>query len=615
MLWRALLYGLAFVGASAAANRQVAWLDFGKPLSDDIPGPSVGPSSTPSAHEHEFTLRHVFHHGAYKYPGLHKRLDVGEDAKSLLRSEDAASEHLDSLSGRSSAVLIERLRDRRPAVVESLVRTARITGDAVALGSSAWAVDEIPGPNVTDKDTVLSLARMAADAYDFPPDTGNWKNVNGSFNYSVSFGWESDGLRGHIFADEGNATIVIALKGTTSAVFDSSGTETNDKVNDNLFFSCCCGQQGNFLWRQVCSCASTTYTCNQTCLGTALREENRYYRAVLNLYSNVTELYPESNVWLTGHSLGGAVGAFLGLTYGLPTVSFEAPPDALAASRLGLPAPPGSYPGAPQSRSLTGAYHIGHTADPVYMGLCHGVTSLCALAGYAMESQCHTGLECIYDTVRDKGWGVSVNYHRVHTVIDDVLKAYDAVPRCAPNMECVDCFNWKFFESNGSDATTSRTTTTTSTSRRRTSTCKTPGWWGCLDETTTGTVTTTVSAPVLTTLTTTSTSTTCLTPGWFGCRERSTATITSTITSKETVPISTIVTTPPPPDPQESSRHPLRLTTTCLSRGWWGIGPCRISATKTLTLAAKGPGTNDASATPEPGTGSEQYVGPVTQEL
>lgn len=31
--------------------------------------------------------------------------------------------------------------------------------------------------------------------------------------------------------------------------------------------------------------------------------------------------------------------------------------------------------------------HVYHTADPLAMGTCTGVTSVCSLAGYAMESK------------------------------------------------------------------------------------------------------------------------------------------------------------------------------------------------------------------------------------
>jgi lipase ATG15 len=396
-------------------------------------------------------------------------------------------------------------------VVDPMVAAAREQGEVWALSPSAWTIDDIPGPNITDKETVLTFARMAADAYIQVPYTEDWEDVNPDFNSDTDFGWQGDGLRGHIFADDDNSTIVIALKGTSLALWDGAETTTNDKENDNLFFSCCCAQQGQLTWRKVCDCASSTYTCNSTCLVKNLKNENRYYQAARHLYSNVTALYPKSNVWVTGHSLGGAVSSLLGMTYGLPTVTFEAPGEALAATRLGLPAPPGSNPGAPQTRQFTGVYHFGHTADPIYLGTCNGATGSCTYYGYAMESACHAGYECVYDVATDKGWRVGIGTHRIHLVIDDIIKKYDTVPECVTTPECRDCALWKYFESNSSDPTTSsRSSSRTSKIRTRTETCKTPGWWGCLDESTTTTATTT--RPITTT--TSSTTSTCKTPGW-----------------------------------------------------------------------------------------------------
>lgn len=459
--------------------------------------------------DHTFTLRHILHHGTYRHPGLHRRQDiVSPDAEVWLARDDGFdAERVMPLRAKSQPRRIERLVDRRPSVVDPMVAQARERGYVLAGLPSAWTLDDVPGPDITDKETVLSMAFVAANAYVEKPGMPDWEEVGKPFNRSADFGWETDGLRGHIWADQTNSTVIIGLKGTTPAVFDGSGTTTNDKENDNLFFSCCCAQQGQWTWHQVCDCATGTYACNNTCVTQALRAENRYYQAARELYSNVTQIYPSSNIWVVGHSLGGAVSSLLGLTYGLPVVTFEAVPEALAAGRLGLPVPPHADPRYPQTREYTGSFHVGHTADPIFVGTCNGATATCSFAGYAMESACHTGSECTYDTVGDLGWRVGIGTHKIRSVINDVIKKYDKAPVCKFTPECRDCPNWKMYESNSTDPITSPTTTSSSLTRTRTATCQTPGWWGCLDETTTGTATTT---------STTSTSTsTCKTPGWW----------------------------------------------------------------------------------------------------
>ncbi|EXJ80806.1 hypothetical protein A1O3_07090 [Capronia epimyces CBS 606.96] len=531
---------------------------------------------------HDFTLRHIFHRGTYQDPRLHKRYDFRPQAPVLVTANDeslASVEEPPHFTARSSPLEIERLVDRQPNIIDKYLQHARLTGTPAILGTSAWTRDEVKGPNISDKDTVLNLAIMSADAYAPVPGEGDWQDVSQGYNRSKDFGWDGDGLRGHIFADEGNGTVIISLKGTSPAVFDGDGTTTSDKLNDNLFFSCCCAQGGQYFWRQVCDCYDSTYTCNQTCLVKALRQENRYYRAAIDLYTNVTELYPDSNVWLVGHSLGGAVTSLLGLTFGLPTVTFEAPGEDLPARRLGLPRPPSSDPHRPRTK-YTGSYHFGNTADPVFMGTCNGATATCTLGGYAMESQCHTGKQCVYDTVSDYGWRVGIGNHKIRNVIESVIKVYPTVPECTPDDECVDCYNWNFFESNGSHPTTTRTTTTSSSSTRtRTTTCKTPGWWGCLDETTTTGTTTT---PVVTT---TYTTTSCATPGWFGCKE----TVNVTVTTTTTLPTTSI----------PSSAGSTSASSTCEHPGWLG---CRDSTVTKGPSPSPTSSQTRASKTAEPHT-------------
>ncbi|KAH9872071.1 hypothetical protein J1614_006332 [Plenodomus biglobosus] len=565
-------------------------------------GASLAAPPPPPAHhtDREFSLRHIFHHGVYEYPQLHRRLNVPEKAAVWVADDvDSAShEPVSRLRVKAASMNIQRLADRSKDTIDGILEWARTKGRAVQLAEEDWTIDEIAGPNVTDQETVLSFARMASDAYILEPNTGEWQDVGGGFNYTEDFGWESDGLRGHIFADTENSTVVIGLKGTSPAMFDGSETTTNDKINDNLFFSCCCGQGGQYLWRQVCDCQTSAYTCNSTCLVTALREKNRYYYAAQELYHNVTALYPNAEIWMAGHSLGGAVSSFLALTFGHPAVTFEAVPEAMPASRLGLPVPPGHQIGTLQQRPFTGGYHFGHTADPVYMGTCNQASSVCTIGGYAMQSVCHTGQKCVYDTVKDFGWRVGIGTHKINEVIRDVIRKYDAPAKCEPYLNCTDCYTWEYFESNGTETTTTSSSKPTSTSktrssRTRTETCKTPGWWGCLDESTTSghSITTTTSST-----SSSSSTSTCKTPGWFGCLDETTTTTTSEAHTTSPAPAPTATTTSPSPTSTSSCRYPgwfggcldgdeppakthhtpkptatATTTTTCTSEGFFGL--------------------------------------------
>lgn len=50
-------------------------------------------------------------------------------------------------------------------------------------------------------------------------------------------------------------------------------------------------------------------------------------------------MYPNANIWLTGHSLGGGLSSLIGATFGVPVVAFESPAERLASQRLHLPRP------------------------------------------------------------------------------------------------------------------------------------------------------------------------------------------------------------------------------------------------------------------------------------
>lgn len=79
-----------------------------------------------------------------------------------------------------------------------------------------WRLENGSEPDVSDKETVLNLAKMSSDAYEFDNTAPDWLNFSAGFNLSSNFGWEDNRLRGHVFADAKNSTVVIAIKGTSA---------------------------------------------------------------------------------------------------------------------------------------------------------------------------------------------------------------------------------------------------------------------------------------------------------------------------------------------------------------------------------------------------------------
>ncbi|ETW83412.1 hypothetical protein HETIRDRAFT_458744 [Heterobasidion irregulare TC 32-1] len=314
-----------------------------------------------------------------------------------------------------------------------------------------WDEDEVQGPDTEKRETLLMLAKMTSNAYIAPTDPG-WYDLGGNWTVNEPVGWEddADGFRGYVFATPDNSTVVLSIKGTSLAIVGGGGgpTTKKDKLNDNLLFSCCCARV-DWTWTTVCGCYRGGWKCNQDCVEEALIEESLFYPIGTNLYNNISYMYPEANIWLVGHSLGGSLASLLGVTFGVPAVTFEAPGEKMASQRLHLPSPP----------STQHVTHVYHTADPIPMGTCNGVLSSCALGGYALESQCHLGKVIEYDTVSNLSWAADVRTHAILNVIDKVLSqpwaAAEEVGREVPEPrvqdDCVECFSWEFgnFSSTG----------------------------------------------------------------------------------------------------------------------------------------------------------------------
>lgn len=115
----------------------------------------------------------------------------------------------------------------------------------------------------------------------------------------------------------------------------------------------------DWTWNTVCDCFRGRNKCDQSCVEDSLTDESLFYHVGIvgifnslggcssdsdysysqNLYNNLTSMYPDANIWITGHSLGGSLASLIGATFGAPVVAFEAVGEKMAAQRLHLPTP------------------------------------------------------------------------------------------------------------------------------------------------------------------------------------------------------------------------------------------------------------------------------------
>ncbi|KAG4304879.1 hypothetical protein PORY_001554 [Pneumocystis oryctolagi] len=378
-----------------------------------------------------FTLKHIFSsgtsNGIYRYRFL--------NVKELSKLDSFEYKH--SLGIMKKSMKITRLERHSRHLFYKYIhfyKNIRLSMDF------KWDFEEVDVPDVEDKQTIINMAEIANNAYIDVPKTDDWIEVGGGLEVLDDNVWDKNVLHGHVFADSQNKTVIIALKGTSPELFGlhDLSTGTRDKINAN--------KQISWTWTPVCNCFNGSYSCDLQCLEKELLHESHYYNIALNIYYNVSSVYPNSNIWMVGHSLGGALSSLVGLTFGLPTITFEAPGERLAAKRLHLPL----SPGLPDNESYV--WHFGHTADPIFMGTCNGPTSTCWYGGYAMETHCHSGLSCIYDVVNDKGWRTAISTHRIKQVID-IIKDYKDVAKCLAQKDCVDCPEWNFYDNSTDNIT------------------------------------------------------------------------------------------------------------------------------------------------------------------
>ncbi|CAG8619940.1 13379_t:CDS:2 [Cetraspora pellucida] len=386
-------------------------------------------TSTNSQGATTVTLKHIYHHGSSRFPNLIRRKDINEDS---LRARELASDM--TFTHTVKAINGTNVKPSNKHSVEEFQEKSK--NEQISLIMD-WEDTPTLLPQVSDWDTVRSLAKMTYNAYTEEKD-GDWYDLGESYDWNISFGWDKEGVRGHVFGDTNNDLLIISIKGTSMG-FGAGPTVPNDKVNDNLLFSCCCARVDP-TWSTVCDCHLGNFKCNLDCLQDSVDMRDKYYTVTRNLFKFIADEHPKAKIWLTGHSLGGALSGLVGLTYGIPVVAFEAPGERLPARRLHLPGPPA----IPYDKM--NIWHIGHSADPIFMG---GVTSSCYAGGYAMETKCHLGKSSVFDVIDKFKWHLNIQNHRIRVVIDSILYKWDwEFPEYSVEEDCEDCGVWTFVEDN-----------------------------------------------------------------------------------------------------------------------------------------------------------------------
>ena len=205
---------------------------------------------------------------------------------------------------------------------------------------------------------------------------------------------------------------------------------TNDKVNDNLYFSCC-------FYKHIESCKECMYKDENTCCKACYKSSAKYSYNYMNIADNIVSKIKEyvdfenSLVIFTGHSLGGTLASMMGLTYNKTAVAFESPGDKHYIDLVGL--------GDTRSDKI---YHFGHDADPLFIGNC-GMT--CSSLGYYVNTKCHVGNTCSFRSKEKLGYGESILKHRIDYIINNIIPHWETdFPECVKVEDCVDCEDWTY---------------------------------------------------------------------------------------------------------------------------------------------------------------------------
>lgn len=164
------------------------------------------------------TIRHVLVHNSKRTGNPLLTYDVYPKNLAYVDKDNRDRRFLRSSRLRSRPAQIYQLAHSQPMLSDNTPAKLRKASQGREAVNNDWRLEHVLEPDVSDKETVVSLAKMSSDAYLLDERAPDWLRLNSSagFNLSSGFGWLDNRLRGHVFADAENRTVVIAIKGTSS---------------------------------------------------------------------------------------------------------------------------------------------------------------------------------------------------------------------------------------------------------------------------------------------------------------------------------------------------------------------------------------------------------------
>lgn len=308
-------------------------------------------------------------------------------------------------------------------------------------------------------DFIHTLSIIAYDSY-FEKNNSKWIDVDYTYNKTTDITIDHDSVNAYVFSNVEETKHVISFKGTSiywqnninnmcsldEQDYSDMTSVYNDKFNDNLYFSCCYYLESNLFNKEDCECTRDDNKCKKIdvknkycykkCYQNSTSYTNNYINIAKQMMDNLQKTidFNTNEIIFTGHSLGGVIATMMGILYDKYVITFESPGEKHYIDLIGL-----DY-----SKVEDKIYHFGHNADTIFTGKCNGMFSLCYMGGYMMNTKCHIGNVCEYDTINRLNMKESIYTHVIKYVIENVIEKWNnTLPECKKK-ECVDCEDWSY---------------------------------------------------------------------------------------------------------------------------------------------------------------------------